>query len=135
AIEILGLRNTNLDAGVGDAVQELPADPGRLDPPFAAAAMEVVRPAEIILMALEYGQHIVPAPARQAKLAPAVVVRRLAAHVDHAVDGRGTAQNLAAGIIELPAAEPRLALRRQQPIGPGIADGAQIAGGDMQPDP
>jgi hypothetical protein len=58
-----------------------------LDPPFTAAAMEVIRRGFVILVLEEEGQHVVPAPALEPELAPAVVIGRLAAHVDHGVDG------------------------------------------------
>jgi hypothetical protein len=35
----------------------------------------------MILMALETGQHVVPAPAGEAELAPVIVVGRRAAHM------------------------------------------------------
>ena len=43
---------------------------------------------EMILVLLEIGQHVVPAPAGQSKLAPMIIVGRLAPHVDHGIDRR-----------------------------------------------
>src|SRR5580658_1741241 len=64
AIEVVDLRNADLNPRLAQSAQ--------------AAVM--------VLLADEVGQHVIPAPAGKAKLAPAVVVGRLAAHVDHGVD-------------------------------------------------
>ena len=83
----------------------------------------------------EVGQHVVPAPARQAELPPAVVVGGLAAHVDHGVDGRAAADHLAARIGDGAAAEARLRLGPVHPVGARIADGEEVADRDVEPDP
>ncbi len=67
--------------------------------------------------ALEIAEHIRIAPASAAELvAPRVVVLRIAARVDHAVDGRGPADNAAARLGDPAAAEPRLGHRLETPI-------------------
>ena len=100
AVEIVGLRDAALLGGVAERVEDLPRHPRRLDPPFAAGAVELVRTLPVVLRPLEQRQHVVPGPAGIAELAPVIVVRRLAAHVDHAVDGRAAAQHLAARIAQ-----------------------------------
>ena len=76
-------RNQKWDA---HGVKDRPGDPRSLDSPFAARPMQGALPAVMVLLADEIGQHIVPAPAGQAELAPAVIVSRLATHVDHRID-------------------------------------------------
>src|SRR5262249_47745261 len=128
-----------LDAGLfgcgAEVVENVPAHARRLDPPFAAGGVRRARPEEMVLVPLEERQHVVPAPAGQAELAPVVVIGRLAAHVDHGVDGGGAPDRLAARIIEAAAVEPGLGLGREQPVRARIADGEQAADRDMKPDP
>ena len=86
------VRLTIRPGGVNGAT---PADAGLLHTPLATAFVQAVegrglhRP--LVLMLLEVGQHVVPGPTGAAELAPGVVVAGLAAHVDHAVDGRTAA--------------------------------------------
>ena len=103
--------NAELLGGVAERVEDRPS--------AAAAARPAIRrprratrssPRVVVLGLLEIGQHVVPAPAGIAELAPAVVVGRLAAHVDHAVDRGAAAQHLAARIGERAAVEPGLGL-------------------------
>ena len=62
----------------------------------AVAATEFVGAALEAFHALEDGQHVLEAPAAIAELRPVIVVLRLAADVDHAVDRAGAAQHAAA---------------------------------------
>ena len=71
----------------------------------------------MILVAQEIGQHVVPAPAVKPELAPAVVVARLAAHVDHAVDGGAAADHPAARIGDVAAVEAGLRRGAKHPVG------------------
>ena len=128
-----------LDAGLGGGVakrfEQRPPHPGRLDPPFAADAMAFAGPEKMILVALEIGQHVVPAPAGEAELAPVIVVGGLAAHVDHGVDGGRAADHLAARIVQAAAVEAFLGLGLEHPVRARIADGEEIADRDVIPDP
>src|SRR4029077_2277252 len=90
---------------------------------------------EMIFVALEIRQHVVPAPAPQAELAPVIVIGGLAAHIDHGVDRGRAADHLAARIIEAAAVETLLGLGLEAPVGARIADGEQIADRDVKPDP
>ncbi len=91
AVEVVDLGDAGLGRRIAKRVEDLPADARVLDAPFAAARMQVIegrglhRP--LVLMPLEIGQHVLPRPARVTELAPKIVVARLAAHIDHAVDG------------------------------------------------
>src|SRR6202000_1464427 len=83
----------------------------------------------------EIRQHVVPAPATQTELAPVIVVGGLAAHIDHGVDRRRAADHLAARIIQAAAVEALFGLGLKTPVGAWIADGEQIADGNVKPDP
>ncbi len=65
---------------------------------------------------LEIGKHVAIAPAAGAHLLPGVVVLGVAAHIDHAVDRRGTANDLAARRHEAAIIEMRLRLRCEAPV-------------------
>ena len=134
-VEVVDLGDTSLFRRVAHSVQEVPAQARIFHPPLAAPAVHVVGRPLVVLVFHEHRQHVVPAPAGQSHLAPAVVVARLATHVDHGVDGRGAAQHLAARIGELAPVEPRLGLRAEQPVRARVADGEEIADRDVEPDP
>ena len=76
----------------------------------AAHAVQRACATLLVLCLLEEGQHAVPVPANATPLAPLVVVLRVAAHVDHAVDGGCAAERLAARHVDAPVVE--LGLRR-----------------------
>ena len=133
AIEIVGLGDAALLRGVAECVQDLPADPGRLDAPLAAGAVELAGAQPMVLGPLEQGQDVVPGPAGIAELAPMVVVGRLAAHVDHAVDGRAAAQDLAARIVQRTPVQAGIGLRLEAPIGARVAHGVEVADGNVDP--
>src|SRR5262249_41989443 len=115
AVEVLDRRDADLRGRGANRVGEVPADARRLDAPFAARRVARTLAEEMILVALEERQHVVPTPAGQPELAPVVVVRRLAAHIDHRVDGGGAADHLASRIREAAAVEPRLRLGAEAP--------------------
>ena len=134
AIEIPGLGDAGLGRGLLKGVEDLPFEAHVLDPPLAARAMQVVGALVEVLGAGEQRQHLVPAPARIAELAPTVVVARLAAHVDHAVDRGAAAQHPATRIVERPAVEAILRLGLEAPVGLGVVLGIEVADRDVNPD-
>ena len=69
---------------------------GRRHAQRAVVAVIGIGCALAVFGAAEVGQHIGIAPAAAARLRPAVIVTRMAAHIHHAVDGGGTAQHAAA---------------------------------------
>src|SRR6202044_924214 len=77
----------------------------------------------------------VPAPAREAELAPAVIVGRLAAHIDHGVDRGRATHDPAARIGDRAAAEAWLCRGLEHPVCAWIADRVQVADGNMDPAP
>ncbi len=102
-----------IDIGVGQFVEMLQA--GHADRAVAAAQGRIA--ALVTLHALEIGQHLRPAPARQAHVLPGIEFARIAAHIDIAVDRAGTAQH--------PAARPQLGAVLQGRLrlgdkGPGV---------------
>src|SRR6516164_4564596 len=97
--------------------------------------MRLVRRCYMVLMREKNREDIVPAPARKTELPPAVVIGRLASHVDHGVDRGAPADHLAARIGELAPIEARLLIRREEPIRARVADGEEVTNGDVEPDP
>ena len=141
-VEVVDLGNAGLGGRVAEGVEDLPADARLLDAPFAAARVHLVEGTRLegvrlqrplVLVLLEVGQHVVPGPAGIAHLAPQVVVARLAAHVDHAVDRGAAAQHLAARIVEAAAVEARLRRGLEAPVGARIAHQVEVADGDVDP--
>ena len=124
-----------------EGVEDLPAQPLLLDPPFAVRAVQPVerrirpRPgAPVALVGDEIRQDAAPGPVRLAgQLRPGVVVARLAAHVDHAVDRGASAQHPPARIAQAATVQPRLGLGRIHPVGARVADAVEIADGDVDP--
>ena len=134
-IEVGDLPNADFDSCLAHRVEDRPGDARALDPPFAARPMQLARAPVMVLLAEEIGQHVVPAPAGKAKLAPAVIVGRLAAHIDHGVDGGRAAHHPAARIGDRAAAQIRLGRGLEHPVGARIADRIEIADRNMEPDP
>ena len=134
-VEIGAGGNAGAGRGFDEGIEHLPAQARLLDAPLAPCPMQRAGAAPIVLVLLEEGQHIVPAPAFQAGIAPAVIVGGLATHIDHGVDGRAAAQHLAARIGELAPVEAGGAPGAEHPVGAGIADGKEIAHRNVEPDP
>ncbi len=62
------------------------------------------------------GQHVSISPALRALLLPALEIERMPANVNHAIDRRRAAKNLAAGTGDAPSAKMRLGLAPITPI-------------------
>ena len=88
AVEVRRRPDAGLHSRPLHGVQYGPADPGRIDAQLAAGAVRGVGAGAEVLVRLEVGQHVVPAPAFEPELAPLVEIGGVPAHVDHAVDGR-----------------------------------------------
>ena len=134
-VEIRSLRNPHLHRRFANGIQNIPAQPRRLDPPLAFRSMMFGIAEKMIVQALEDGKDIVRAPAGQSQLPPLVIVAPLAAHRDHGVDRGGTADHLAPGIFQGTAVQARLRLGLEHPVAARIADGEQIADRNVKPDP
>ena len=135
AVEIGAGGDALLDRRGTEQVEHLPAEPHPLDTQLAVPTVMRTRLALAPFAAQEMRQHVVPAPARVAELAPVVVVGGLAAHVDHAVDGRGTADHLAARVAQRSPVQARHRLGAIAPVGPRVAHGVEVADRDVEPDP
>ena len=135
AVEVGHARDADLGRRLAEGVEDLPGQALLLDPPLAARAVHLVGAGGKILGALEVRQDVVPAPAAVARLAPAVVVARLAAHVDHAVDRRAAAEHAAARIVERAAVQAGLGLGLEAPVGARVVLGVEVADRDVDPDP
>ena len=88
----------------------------------------------VVFVQQEVGQAVVPSPIGVAgDLCPLVVVARLAAHVDHAVDAGAAAQHFAARVAQSAAIEPIGWFGLIQPVGSRIADAVKVAHGNVNP--
>ena len=96
AVEIVVARQAQRLAGLEEDVVERVLRLGAIDAERAVGAMVGVAARAVPLGPLEVGQHALVVPAVEAKLAPAVVIQAVAAHVHHAVDRRRAPQHLAA---------------------------------------
>src|SRR5215213_6584389 len=99
-VEVAHAGNAGFDSGLNEGIEDLPPHAGLLDAPFATSAV-MLACAEIMVQVLAEDRfHAVPAPAIEPHLAPVVVILALSAHVDHGIDGRAAAQDLATGIVQ-----------------------------------
>ena len=105
------------------------------DAPLAARAVEfAVRRRKLPSCARKSGSTLGQLQASSpVSCRPAVVVARLAAHVDHAVDARAAAQHLAARIEQVAAVEAGFRLGAVAPVGARVADAVQVADRDVDP--
>ena len=116
AVVVPGGLEAGLPAGLDEGVIE------RVLPPTAGDVERPVRPPPAHLafvarlQAQKIGHHVGVGPAVGALIGPMVVVARMAAHVDHAVDGARPADDLAARAGQLPPAEMRLRLGPIAPV-------------------
>ena len=81
--------------------------------PIGIAALAAFVP---IFHAQKIRQHICVGPPLRATLDPMVVITRMTAHIDHAIDRGGAADHLAAGAGQLSPAQMRLWFRAVPPI-------------------
>ncbi len=91
-VVVLVARVALVHRGVDERIQQFGAFPHVLDVQRAAAAARVVTARAKMFGLAEIGQHRVVAPAPVPVLRPCVVVERVAADIQHAVDGAGPAQ-------------------------------------------
>ena len=88
----------------------------------------------MVFMQLEIRQHLVPGPrVVPAKPGPLVVITRLTAHVDHAVDAAAPTQRFATRIAQRTAIQARLRLGVVKPVRARVANAVQIAHRNMNP--
>ena len=104
------------------------------DAQHAVAAAQLVRAAVVVFHALEDRQHVLVAPAAIAELRPVIVVLRLAADIDHAVDRARAAQHFSARHLDAPAARALVGLRRVAPVDGRMVDHLGDADRDARPE-
>ena len=103
------------------------------DAEFASAATKRALASLVALTALEQRQDIVPAPAGVSQLPPVLVVQRVAANIEHAVDGARPAQPPPPRPIEPPAVQMRLGLGEIAPVVRTGLEQPRHAGRDLDP--
>ena len=151
AVEVVGGGDTGLHRRLSEGVQHLPAQALAVHAPFAAVAVparsfernRALAPVGhardaiqsiVILVRHEVGQAALPAPfvlARHGR--PLVIVARLAAQVQHAVDAAAAAQHLAARVAQRAPVQAVGRLGLVEPVGARVADAVQVAHGDVHP--
>src|SRR5207302_2369052 len=132
SVEIIVRRDAGLDRGLDHRVAQRAAHRVR-DVERPAGPVMLVGAPFLVLGLLEERQHAVPIPAFAAALPPIVVIGWRAAHIDHAVDRTGAAQNLAARLVQGAAVELRLGLGLEHPIEPRVRVGLRVAERDVDP--
>jgi len=132
-VEIVVERQTGLLGGGDEMVSEFPMDRLVGNAQRSARAVRRVGAALLVLGLAEIGQHAVPVPAGAAALPPQIVIGRVAAHVDHAVDRAGAAQHLAARLVHRAAFELGLGLALEHPVDPWIGEQPAVAHRDVDP--
>jgi len=115
------------------AKEELREAP-RIDPQLTPLAVEGVLRAVMVFGATEVGQHIVPAPAGVAHLPPEIVIARLTAHVDHAIDRRTAAKHLSTRVVQRATVQPRLGLGPEAPVQGRVAHRIEVAHRHVHPE-
>ena len=122
AVHIVGEHVTRLARGLEEGLEERSpcGAPLELERPLAAPPVVVAVAAG--LHALEVGQAVGVAPVLEpGALGPAVVVLRVAALEDHAVDAARAAEQLAARVVDPPAAHVWLGLGLIAPVVEAVA--------------
>ena len=99
----------------------------------AAGAAALVRLALEVLGLLEVRQDALVRPAAIAELAPGVVVERLAADIEHAVDRRRAAERAAARARDAAAGHALLRLHLEVPVELVVVQKLGEAGRDVDP--
>ncbi|MNE27892.1 hypothetical protein D3C80_1213150 [compost metagenome] len=132
-VEVSNAGDAALRRRFAERIEDRPGVALLLDPPLAFIAMGFAGAAKVVFAGLEQWQHILPGPSGIALLGPAIVVASLAAHVDHAVDGRTATEHLAPWITQGTAIEAGLRLGLETPVGAGIADAIEVAHRNVNP--
>ena len=118
AVVVLGPAVAGLDPGLDEGARQGIGEPAAGDVQGAVRSPPPRFAAVGVLHAPEIGKHVRETPAGGAHRLPGVEIATVAAHVDHAVDGGGATDHLAAGTLQTAAAERRLRLR---PVAPVVA--------------
>ncbi len=126
-VDVLADRIAGVAGGLDQRIVQQLAGVDRRHVQGAGAAVVLARAAPAGLHLLEVGQHVGVAPAVVPHLPPGVVVQRVAAHEEHAVDRRRAAQHLAARQPDATVVQLRLGLGHVAPVELGVEHGPQEA--------
>ena len=132
-VVILVLRIAGGRGGIDEGIAQLVGVAHVGDVQRAALAAAVVAAALEILRLLEVGQDLRIGPAAIAELAPGVVVERLAAHVEHAVDRARAAERAAARTGDAPVGHALLGLHLEVPVEGLVVEELGEARGNVDP--
>src|SRR5438477_6031467 len=133
AVEVIDPRDAEFLRGLAHRIENRPGQPLLLYPQFAIPAVERFTKTVMAFRLAEQRQHVIPAPARIAELPPVIIIARLPAHVDHAVDRRTATHDLATRIRERSAIESVFRGGLVAPVGARIAHAIEIADGNVNP--
>ena len=130
-IDVTQARHAAFDAGLDHRVRDRVALSNVRDIERAARGVELIGAALLVFGATEIGDHIIPAPALTAQLAPTIIVGVLTANIEKAIDRRRSAKNLAARPDMLASARAGIGLGGVEPVDLGVLQGLGIANGDV----
>src|SRR5262249_8262086 len=102
-VEIAGERDANLLRRLDEPAGGRRRSAVALNQNWAALPPLIGLTRPIALDRLEVGQHLVERPALAAQLRPAIVIGRIAADPQHAIDGTRPAEHATARPVDLPA--------------------------------
>ena len=132
AVQVLRAPLAGLLASVEESIEQRAFEAALADTERTRSAAPVVGAAVAGLAGLEVRQAPGVAPFRQAKLvSPTIVVERMPTHIDHRVDRRRAADDLAARHVDGPVEKLRLRLGHIVPVDARIEVGTIDAGRDM----
>ena len=120
AVEIPICRDACLNASGDDSISERVGFLMIRNLQRTATAMKPVRAALLILGFPKVRQHIIEAPSDAPELASVVIVSRMSADINAAIDRTRPAENLAARLISSAAIEFRQRFAIEHPVDPGV---------------
>ena len=133
-VVVVGIvRETFGHRGLDNGICQLGAFAQRGNVEGTAAAARIITARLVVLGFLEIGQHPFVRPAAVAELGPGVVVERVAADIDHAVDRTRSPEGLAARDRDRAAVEVRLRLGGEPPIVARVVEQLHEARRDVDP--
>ena len=133
-VEVVVRGQSRLDRRGDPMLRQLEPERMVRDAKRTARAMKCVRAALLVLGLLEIGEHALPVPSGAAAALPIVVVRRVTAYVQHAVDRARAAQHLASRLKQRPALELGLGLGFVHPVVIRIGVQLRVSHRHLDPD-
>ena len=122
-VDVVGARVTGLNGRCEKRIEQRVRRRPALEHQRPAPAAPLVRSGQAGLHALEIRQAVRVVPGLHARVGgPALVVERVAALEDHAVDAARTAEHLAARMRDAPPLHVRLRFACVAPVVPGVTD-------------